>query len=201
MANPALETKVIIRDVQLSYAYLVTPKEQDGNKKWSAMILIKKDRADLVAQVKKAINNAYRNGVEKTWRGKEPSKVGFRQPLRDGDLERADDPNCRGCWFINASSSTEPGFIDKARHDMRSPEYAALAHSGMVCHVSVNFFSYSNSGNNGIGCGINNVLYVSEGEYFGGRTTAENDFGADLDPDDFSEPQTDAAGDPYGGII
>lgn len=40
--------------------------------------------------------------------------------------------------------------------------------SGDYVRVSLNAFAYSNAGNNGVSLGLNNVLFVEEGESLGG---------------------------------
>jgi hypothetical protein len=44
--------------------------------------------------------------------------------------------------------------------------------------VSVNFFPYNTNGNKGVGCGLNNLQKIADGDYLGGRTRAEDDFEA-----------------------
>ena len=55
-------------------------------------------------------------------------------------------------------------------------------YSGCYGFASVNFFAFNTSGNKGIAAGLNNVLKTRDGEYLGGRASAETDFGGvDLD--------------------
>jgi hypothetical protein len=42
--------------------------------------------------------------------------------------------------------------------------------------VDVGFFPFSRDGNRGIGCGLNNVMFVKEGERLDGRQSAEQAF-------------------------
>ena len=54
-------------------------------------------------------------------------------------------------------------------------------YSGCYGWVSVNFFAYNNAGNRGIAAGLNNVLKTKDGEFLGGRSSAQSDFsGIDL---------------------
>ena len=50
-------------------------------------------------------------------------------------------------------------------------------YSGMYGRVSVTFFAYSNSGKKGIGCGLNAVQKLRDGEPLGGHISAEEAFG------------------------
>lgn len=49
-------------------------------------------------------------------------------------------------------------------------------YSGCYARVSINFYAYNVSGNKGIACGLNNVQKLSDGDYLGGRSRAEDDF-------------------------
>lgn len=53
---------------------------------------------------------------------------------------------------------------------------ASDIYSGMYIRVTIRFFAYSNAGNKGVGCGLNNVLKVEDGEPLSGRDNAESDF-------------------------
>jgi hypothetical protein len=54
-------------------------------------------------------------------------------------------------------------------------------YSGCYGVASVNFFAFNNAGNKGVAAGLNNVLKTKDGEYLGGRTSAQSEFGDDLD--------------------
>ena len=47
--------------------------------------------------------------------------------------------------------------------------------------MSVTFFPFNNAGNKGVAAGLNNVLKTKDGEYLGGRASAQSDFGDELD--------------------
>ena len=64
-------------------------------------------------------------------------------------------------------------------------------YSGVYGRASVNFYAFNQSGNKGIGAGLNNVLKTRDGEFLGGRVSADTDFnGVNLD-----EFTGEAAGD------
>ena len=44
-----------------------------------------------------------------------PSLKVLKTPLRDGNLERPDDPAYANSYFINANSATAPGIVDAER--------------------------------------------------------------------------------------
>ena len=51
--------------------------------------------------------------------------------------------------------------------------------------MSVTFFGYDKNGNKGVACGLNNIMKFKDDEHFGGRVSAESDFGdVELDNED-----------------
>jgi len=173
-----ITTKVLIGEVRLSYVHLFKPEQigESGDAKYSVSLIIPKDNTELVEQIKAAITAAYNAGVGK-FGGKLPAKGTWKNPLRDGDVERADDESYSGSYFINASSRTKPGIVKKGV----KTKFAEITdeeelYSGCYGYVSVNFYAFNNSGNKGVAAGLNNVLKTRDGDYLGGRVSADTDF-------------------------
>jgi hypothetical protein len=105
----------------------------------------------------------------------------FSRHLRDGDLERPDDPAYANAYLINANSATAPGIVDADRQPIleRSEVY-----SGVYGRASINLYAFNSNGNNGIACGLNNLQKIRDGEPLGGKSRAEDDFNTE-DEDDF----------------
>lgn len=186
--NENVTTKVKIGEVRFSYVHIFTPEAaaEGGDKKYSVSLIIPKSNKKLIADIKTAIEAATQAGIASRFDGKRP--VNLRSPLRDGDLERADDEAYAGAYFINVSSKTKPGIVKrmKVNGENRLVEVTNEddIYSGCYGFASVNFFAYNNKGNRGIGAGLNNILKTRDGEYLGGRSSAESDFGngaVDLD--------------------
>lgn len=197
--NPMTETKVVIKDVTLSYVHVLKPYAGDiGDAKYSCVVIIPKTSTENLGKIKAAINAAYDNGVNEKWGGKALDKKTLKQPLRDGDAERPDDETFKGCYFINASSKTKPNIIDIHRRDLTEPGAEEEVYSGMKAHVSVNFYAFDAKGNRGIACGLNNLCKTADGEYLGGRSSAENDFEGLLG--DEAKPEDKGDDDGWGGI-
>ena len=176
-------TKVRIGEIRLSYCHLFQPEAvaDGGEKKYSVSIIIPKSNTKLVAEVKAAIEAAAAAGISK-FGGRRPANL--KTPLRDGDLERADDDAYADAWFINASSKGKPGVVkvmnvqgEKKLVEVTNEEEV---YSGCYGYVSVNFFAFNNAGNKGVAAGLNNVLKTKDGTFLGGRTSAQTDFG-DMD--------------------
>jgi len=154
-----------------------------GTPKFSVSLIIPKNDTQTVEKIKAAIQAAYEEGEAKLkGNGKSvPALSAIKTPLRDGDVERPDDPAYADSYFINANSTTAPGIVDADRQPIleRSEVY-----SGVYGRASINLYAFNSNGNRGIACGLNNLQKIRDGEPLGGRTRAEDDF-ADLDDDGF----------------
>lgn len=185
VVNP---TKIITGVCRLSYANIWQPKSINGGApKFSTSVLIPKSDAVTIARVKKAIQAAYEEGEGKLkGNGKSvPPLATLKTPMRDGDLERPDDPAYEGHWFVNANSSTAPGVVDINRQPIID---TSEIYSGVYARVSLSFYAFNSNGNKGIACGLQNIQKVRDGESLGGRTKAEDDFNDEFttaDEEDF----------------
>ena len=61
-------------------------------------------------------------------------------------------------------------------------------YSGCYGFASINFYAYSNAGNKGIGVGLNNILKTRDGDFLGGRSSAQTDFGG-INLDAYDNPE------------
>lgn len=180
-ANPM---KVITGpDTRWSYANVWEPKSiNGGTPKFSVSLIIPKSDTVTVAKIKNAIEAAYQEGEARLkGNGKSvPPLAGIKTPLRDGDLERPDDPAYANAYFINANSATAPGIVDADRNVIltRSEVY-----SGVYGRASINFYAFNTNGNRGIACGLNNLQKIRDGEPLGGKSRAEDDFSSTEDDD------------------
>ena len=173
VVNP---TKIITGICRLSYANIWQAKSiNGGTPKFSTSVLIPKSDAVTIARVKKAIQAAYDEGEGKLkGNGKSvPPLATLKTPMRDGDIERPDDPAYEGHWFVNANSGTAPGVVDINRQPIID---TSEIYSGVYARVSLSFYAFNSNGNKGIACGLQNIQKVRDGESLGGRTKAEDDF-------------------------
>ena len=185
MANIVNPCKVITgKNTRWSYANVWEPKAiNGGSPKYSVSLIIPKDDKVTVAKIKAAIEAAYKEGESKLkGNGRSvPPLTAIKNPLRDGDLERPDDPAYANAYFVNANSATAPGIVDADRNEIitRSEVY-----SGVYGRASINFYAFNPNGNRGIACGLNNLQKFRDGEPLGGKASASSDFDTD-DNDDF----------------
>ena len=180
-ANPL---KVITGpDTRWSFANVWEPKSiQGGTPKYSVSLIVPKADIKTVTKLKAAIEAAYREGEAKLkGNGKTvPPLAAIKNPLRDGDIERPDDPAYANAYFINANATAAPGIVDVDRNPIltRSEVY-----SGVYGRASISFYAFNSNGNKGIACGLNNLQKVRDGEPLGGKTNAESDFATEEDED------------------
>lgn len=170
-------------DTRWSYANVWEPKAiNGGTPKYSVSLIIPKSDTRTVAKIRAAIEAAYREGEAKLkGNGKTvPPLSALKTPLRDGDIERPDDPAYANAYFINANSATAPGIVDANCQPVleRSEVY-----SGVYGRASISFYAFNSNGNKGIACGLNNLQKIRDGEPLGGKTRAEDDFATEIDED------------------
>ncbi len=182
--KPVNPCKVITgKDTRISYEHVWEPASiNGGNPKYSCCPAWPKTDEVTTRKVKAAIEAAYHEGEAKLkGNGKSvPPMSAIKLPLRDGDLERPDDPAFAGMWFVNANTDLAPGIVDLDCNPIldRNEVY-----SGCFCRVSLTFYAFNSNGNRGVACGLNNMQKVRDGEHLGGRVSAETEF-AGLDDED-----------------
>ena len=154
-----------------------------GAPKFSVSLIIPKSDTKTVAKIKAAIEAAYKEGEAKLKGNSRtvPALSTIKQPLRDGDTERPDDPAYANSYFMNANSNTAPGIVDA---DCQPILDRSEVYSGVYGRASVNFYVFNSNGNRGIACSLNNLQKIRDGEHLGGKSSAEDDFATD-DEEDF----------------
>jgi len=170
-------------DTRWSYVNAWEPKSiNGGTPKYSVSLIIPKSDTKTIAKIKAAIEAAYHEGEGKLkGNGRTvPPLATLKTPLRDGDVERPDDPAYANAYFMNANNSSAPGIVDADRQPIieRSEIY-----SGVYGRASVNFYAFNTNGNKGIACSLNNLQKIRDGEHLGGKSNAEDDFATEDDED------------------
>ena len=181
-ASTAPSTKVVTGKVRFSYLHVFEPEAvgDSEEKKYSVSLIIPKSDTETVNKIKAAIKQAGENGKASKFGGKLPANL--KSPLRDGDLEREDDPAYAGAYFINANSKNQPGLVDRALNKIID---TTELYSGCYGRASLTFFPYDAKGNKGIAAGLNNLQKLADGESLGGKSRAEDDFSDAPQDDDF----------------
>ena len=151
-----------------------------GTPKYSVSLIIPKSDTVTYNKIQAAIKAAYEEGQGKLrGTGKSvPALEDLKLPLRDGD-KKGDDAY-KGCWYINANSTTKPGVVDADRQPIIE---TSELYSGIIGRASITLYAFNTNGNKGIAAGLNNLQKLSDGTPLGGHSRAEDDF-ADLDDED-----------------
>ena len=177
MSTTLQSTKVVTgTNTRWSYANVWEPKSVNGSEpKYSVSLLIPKSDTKMVEKIRTAIELAYKEGEAKLkGSGKTvPPMTAIKTPLRDGDLERPDDPVYAGHWFINANSNRKPGIIGRDRQAILEPEEV---YSGVYGPASINFYAFNANGNRGIACGLRGLMKYRDGENLSGGGSIADDF-------------------------
>lgn len=178
-------TKVVTGKVRFSFCNIFEPKASgdNGELKYSVMLLIPKSDTVTLNKIKEAIKEARENFCNKNGASSLPPNP--INPLHDGDGTKPNSgepygPECKGCYVINVSSKQKPVIVDAFRNEITDP---GEVYSGCYGRASINFYGYSNK-KKGIGAGLLSVQKLHDGEPFGTVGSA----------DDFNDDYTDAAG-------
>lgn len=168
--------RVVIGPCRISFPHVFEKNSYDnGEPKYSAVVLIPKSEKATLDALHKAAENAKKN----KWGDKAPR--GLKVWIQDGDEKENTD--FHGHYFVSAKSSTRPGVVDKHKVPIVDEEEI---YGGVWAYVSVTMYGYESNGSKGVACALNNLMKFKDGERLGGgHRTAEEDFdGLDFDDDD-----------------
>ena len=170
------ETRVIT-GAKTRFAYLNVKKpriNEGGALKYSACLLIPKDDEETLDKISDAVWTAYNEAKEQLAYadGRIPTLEEIKCPIKDGDIEKPDDPDFAGHYYIYASSIYKPEVVNAQLEPVDEDEL----YSGMLGRASITFFGYAIYDNKGIGCALNNIQKLYEGKRMDRRRTAAEDF-------------------------
>ena len=101
------DTSVVTGQGRGSYVSIFTPRlnELSGKEEYSMSFLISKDDKDTIRN----LNDAVEAATVAKWpdAGKRPPNL--RHPLRDGDVEKPNDPAYDDCYWINVKTNDVRG--------------------------------------------------------------------------------------------
>jgi len=163
---------------------------EDSKPKFGVTMLFPKDEGkNYLAELNKSYDAAIEKGLKDKWNGKLPKNL--KSPFRDGDEEEdyAERDGFPGHIFVRASSTedNQPGVVhiqkDPETNKRRNIKDPQEVYAGCYAVATVTAYPYSVGANKGVAFGVNNVMKVAEGDSFGGKRNAADDF----DGDDFDE--------------
>lgn len=188
-----LPNKTLTGEVRLSYVHLIEPyvssNQPNGEPKYQVTLLIPKSDTVTKADIDSSIAAAVQTAVDKTWKGVRPPII--PTPIHDGDGVRQDGtpygPECKGMWVMTASRQAKDGrpFLTEISN-LRVEALPTEFYSGMYARCTVHFFGFNRAGKKGIGCALDGVVKLRDGESLGGsvKPTYESEFAglADAQP-------------------
>lgn len=164
--------------VRASYVHIFMPRTPDngGEAKYSITLLIPKNDTATLNAIYTDIERAKQEGAQKAFGGQIPPQC--KVPIYDGDgygpSGDAFGEECRGCMVLRTSAKQQPVIVGLDMQNIINP---ADVYSGCYVRASVNMFAYNSNGNKGIGCGLNAVQKIEDGEPLSMRVSAEEAFG------------------------
>lgn len=177
MSNQVNLTKVITGKVRFCYVNVFEPTamNEDDTPKYNICVLIPKSDTATIDKINKAVEAAKEAGKAKLADKNGRIPANLKLPMRDGDVERPDDPAFEGHYFINANSMRQPSIVDRALNPIMTRDEF---YSGCYGRASINFYAF-NVSSKGIAAGLNNLQKLEDGEMLAGGSTAEEDFGGE----------------------
>ncbi len=170
--------QVVTGKVRFSYLNVFEPRSNNGGEpKYSVTLLIPKTDVATKQAIDNAISQALQEGLSSKFNGQMPARPAT--PLYDGDGVRPNGEEfgdeAKGHWVITASSKQQPGLVDAQTQPIISQN---ALYSGCYGRADINFFAYNAAGKKGVGCGLNNLQKLEDGEPLSGRKSAQEVFGA-----------------------
>lgn len=164
--------------VRASYVNIFQPKapRSGGEAKYSVTLLIPKNDTATINSIYAEIEKAKQEGAQRVFGGNVPPMC--KTPLYDGDGARPSGEyfgeECKGHLVMTASAKMQPSIVGLDMQNIINP---AEVYSGCYIRANINFFAYNTNGNKGIGCGLNAVQKIEDGEPLTARVSAEEAFG------------------------
>lgn len=175
---------------RVSYPAVFEAKSfKDQAAKFSVVMIFDK-KTDLKELKRAAVNAAIEKfGPREKW----PKK--FKLPFRDGDEERADTPGYENSIFVTATSKQRPGVVDKQLNPIISEDDF---YAGCYARATLIAFAYDQAGNRGVSFSLQNIQKIEDGERFGGRRNAEDEF--EVIDDGSNDPESYSADSASDGL-
>lgn len=165
--------KVTLKNVRFSYANVFEPRSIEGaTPKYSVSLLISKDDAETIQQLKTAIQATIEEGISKKFGGKKPATLDIC--LRDGDVQRPDDENYSGMYYINASNTKRPTVFNQYKKDATPDEF----YSGCYGVAMIDLYAHSMPTKKGIYAQLVAVMKTKDGSPFGAGAADLSEFDA-----------------------
>ena len=182
-----------------SFVHIFQPRipENGGEAKYSITLLIPKTDTATINAIYADIERAKQEGAQK-FGGSIPPQC--KIPIYDGDGYRPSGElfgeECHGCMVITATAKNKPVIVGTDyTQELINP---ADVYSGCYVRANINMFAYNSNGSKGIGCGLNCVQKVEDGEPLAVRVSAAEAFGGANTYAGAAAPQAGVPAGAYG---
>lgn len=160
-----------------SYTHIFKPqKNDDGMERWSIRMIFPEE-TNLAGLKQLAFNAAINEyGEEEANRLIKNGLIYW--PFRDGNKLKTPDPNCKDRIFVGAGTVTRrPEVVAVIDGQLVPLSSVNEFYAGCICMATVNFYCFKKKGNEGVTCGLDNVMKIRDGERIGGGgASAAEDF-------------------------
>lgn len=170
--------------VRLSYVNLAEPKpNQQGVPFYSTQVLVDKNDTVTINNFKAAVEELRRDPKALAKVNNNPKAITV--PFRDGDTDTADyvvnnQEVYAGKFFFTAKNSKPVTCYGKNLQKLTGFEIEDQLYSGCYAQLILNLYVYNNSGNRGVGVGLNGLCKVADGDRLGGVSVSADVFDTGL---------------------
>lgn len=176
-------------DTRLKWPNLAKPTapSSGGEKKYNVKLIFPQT-SECIQDISKVITKTYEANLDKfiDEQGNTIPLAELNTPLFLGAREYPNQKEFNGCYFLKAYNRQRPLLYDKARAEEApsDPEYSKADpsefHDGAYVSASLIFFAYAYGASRGIGCILDALMKIKDGDSFAASHTTANDFLASI---------------------
>lgn len=170
--------KVVTPKFRVSFPVVFQAQKNifNGKEEYSIVMIISKTLTGRDLEAFNAMKQLAKDTAVEAFGGKIPKN--FRNPIRDGDVDKSDRDEYKNTWFITARSKQRPGLVDdKLQPIIEQDQF----YPGCYARATVTCYAYGQdprktAGNAGVSFGLQNIQKLDDGDPLVSRVSAENDF-------------------------
>jgi len=192
MTDEKLNTKVITPEIPCSYPNLAEPANEEYGGKYALSIPFPKSDEKALALLKAAMSNAAVNA----WGVKYKELKGVKTFVEDCDEDPKydDDTMYKGCLKFSAKGKKQPGMVYPDMTPVEKEKIEDVFYPGAIVRASISAYATETGGGKTVAFGLNNVMFVKDGDRIGGAVPADSDFGDFKDDSFVNDPFTPGDG-------
>lgn len=184
-------SKVMLKNVRLAFPVLKTAERFDPSNlkqdpRYSATLIFSKDNKALFKECQDAMlaAAAAKWGDAKAAAAVKTLMAGLKVALQDGDLKADKYDGFENAWAISAHAkeSTPPRLLDRDKQEL--PRDTSKLYAGCYVNASIEFWAQDNQFGKRINAQLRGVQFASDGDAFGGSSSASADEFDTLEPVD-----------------